>query len=256
MTEAKLYVILGSHACRTGMLLLEHKRIPYRLVTLPTGLHPVALRLLGVSGNESGFRRAGARRTGFLRIADRLGTVPTLRLNGTEVKTNLRISRFLERHRPEPPLFPSDPGLRAEVERAEAWGDQVLQMAARRLAAACRDIVGGGDEGRLGPLLWHSRTVRRIGMGLVRQAFAASRRADEELLPELPSMLDRVDGWSESGVLNGERPNAADLMIAPSLALLTYRPDTRIEIERRPLLRLVDRLLPEPSGTAPPQGQR
>ena len=27
--EAKLYVILGSHACRTGMLLLEHKGIEY-----------------------------------------------------------------------------------------------------------------------------------------------------------------------------------------------------------------------------------
>lgn len=255
MTEAKLYVILGSHACRTGMLLLEHKRIPYRLVTLPTGLHPVALRLLGVTGNESGFRKAGARRTRFLRIADRLGTVPTLRLNGSEVKTNLRISRFLERHRPEPRLFPSEPGLRAEVERAEAWGDEVLQMAARRLAAACRDMVGGGDQGRLGPLLWQNSAVRRAGLTLVRQAFAAGRRAEAELLPELPAMLDRVDGWIEAGVLDGEQPNAADLMIAPSLALLTYRPDIRIEIERRPLLGLVDRLLPEPRQPAPPVGR-
>jgi glutathione S-transferase len=251
MTQTKLYVILGSHACRTGMLLLEHKRIPYRLVTLPTGLHPVALRLLGVSGNESGFRKAGSRRTHFLRIADRLGTVPTLRLNGTEVKTNLQISRFLERHRLEPPLFPPEPGRRAEVERAEAWGDEVLQMAARRLVTACRDPVGGGDQGRLGPLLWHNGTVRRAGMAVVRQAFAAGRRAEAELLSAMPAMLDRVDRWIEAGVLNGERTNAADLMIAPSLALLTYRPDTRIEIERRPLLGLVDRLLPEPGRAAP-----
>ena len=35
----KLYVILGSHACRAGMLMLDHKGIPYRVVTLP-GLAP------------------------------------------------------------------------------------------------------------------------------------------------------------------------------------------------------------------------
>jgi hypothetical protein len=45
--EAKLYVILGSHACRTGMLMLEHKGIEYKRVQLPTGLHPLALRLRG-----------------------------------------------------------------------------------------------------------------------------------------------------------------------------------------------------------------
>jgi hypothetical protein len=56
-------------------------------------------------------------------------------------------------------------------------------------------------------------------------------------------MLDRIDAWIEDGTLNGERPNVADFMIAPCLALLTYRPDTRPEIERRPAGRLVSRLL-------------
>ena len=44
--DAKLYVILGSHACRTGMLLMEHKGIEYERVELPTGVHPFALRLV------------------------------------------------------------------------------------------------------------------------------------------------------------------------------------------------------------------
>ena len=37
-------------------------------------------------------------------------------------------------------------------------------------------------------------------------------------------------------------------MIAPSLALLTYVQDLRPEIERRPAIRLVDRILPEPAA--------
>jgi glutathione S-transferase len=34
---ATVYVITGSHACRSTTLMLEHKRIPYRRVELPTG---------------------------------------------------------------------------------------------------------------------------------------------------------------------------------------------------------------------------
>ena len=63
-------------------------------------------------------------------------------------------------------------------------------------------------------------------------------------------MLDRVDGWIEAGVLNGEELNAADFMIAPSLALLSYRPDVRQEIEQRRAIELLDRLLPEPAGSS------
>ena len=57
--EAKLYVILGSHACRAGILVLEHKGIDYELVELPTALHPFALRLHGFAGNPT--RVPGAR---------------------------------------------------------------------------------------------------------------------------------------------------------------------------------------------------
>jgi hypothetical protein len=36
-------------------------------------------------------------------------------------------------------------------------------------------------------------------------------------------------------------------MVAPSLALILYRPDARAVLEGRPALELVDRLLPEPA---------
>ena len=42
--------------------------------------------------------------------------------------------------------------------------------------------------------------------------------------------------------------NVADLMVAPSLALMLYRPDVRPQFEGRAALELVDRLLPEPTA--------
>ena len=62
-------------------------------------------------------------------------------------------------------------------------------------------------------------------------------------------MLDRVDGWIGAGVLNGEDLNAADFIIAPSLALLSYRRDLRAQVEARPAAELVERVLPAPSVT-------
>jgi glutathione S-transferase len=82
--------------------------------------------------------------------------------------------------------------------------------------------------------------------------FRANAEAEQELLAALPGALDRIDGWIETGVLNGDELNAADFMIAPSLALLCYRRDLRAEIERRPAIDLVDRLLPDPSASRVP----
>jgi glutathione S-transferase len=62
----------------------------------------------------------------------------------------------------------------------------------------------------------------------------------------LPAMLDRIDGLIAAGIVSGEEPNAADFMIAPSLALMLYRHDLRPLFDGRPALALVDRLLPEP----------
>lgn len=252
MSGAKLYVILGSHACRVAMLMLEHKGVPYRRVELSTGLHPVAVRLLGFPGSPVPFRYIDDRSHRGVALADRLGTVPALRLGDERVQTNRAIARRLEELRPDPPLFPDRADERRTVEEAERWGDDVLQMTARRLALAAslrgRDgLVDRGRAGRLGPILWRHDFARLIGARLLaRFSFAAHGEAERELLAGLPAMLDRIDRWVEAGVLNGERLYAADFMIAPSLALLHYRRDLRPEIEARASMRLLDRVLPEP----------
>src|SRR3954468_8506523 len=254
MAETKLYVILGSHACRTGMLLMEHKGIDYKPVVLPTGMHPFALRAVGFDRNRGPVRNLGPARPrpAVLATADGNGTVRSLCIDGQRVKTNRAIARFLDAHQPDPPLFPAEADRRAAVEAAERWADEELQMVARRLALAAAmhgpdALAARGDDGRLGPLLFHHTTMRRAGVEFIRRfVFDANADAEAKLLADLPPMLDRIDAWIADGVLNGEQLNAADYMIAPSLALLWYVLALRPEMEGRPSMALLDRLLPEP----------
>jgi glutathione S-transferase len=247
-----LYVIPGSHACRSAMLMLEHKRLPYRRVEVLTMLHPIAARLHGFdAGGQT--RTIGGRRPLPLRIADRLGTVPGLACDDQRVSTNHRIARFLDERHPEPPLFPVDSEQRSAVEEAERWANETLQMEARRIiTAAVRSDPSAasrlGATGRLGHLLYRRALARRVLIPtLVCRAFAPSPTTERKLLAELPATLDRIDGWIAEGVLGEAQLNAADFMVAPSLALILYRPDVLPLFEGRPALELVDRLLPEPA---------
>ena len=248
----KLYVIPGSHACRSAMLMLEHKRVAYRRADIVTLLHPLVARLHGFdAGGQT--RNAGGRRTFGLRFGDRLGTVPALAAGAHRISTNHGIARFLEEHHPEPPLFPADPEQRAAVEEVEGWANETLQMAARRIpgAAIVRDPAEfsrlAGD-GRLGYLLYKRELTRRLIVPrILHGVFAAGARTEREILAELPPMLDRIDAWISDGVLGGPQPNVADFMVAPSLALILHRPDVHPMFEGRPALDLVDRLLPEPA---------
>ena len=220
-------MIQGSHAARTGILMLEHKGIEYELRAIPTGTQRL-LRLLFPGG-----------------------TVPALVMNGRKVQTNRAIARFLDEVQPDPPLLPRDPARRAAVEEAERWADEVFQMEARRLTLAGAldwpgKLAGCGDNGRLGPLLWKTRRARRIGVRLPILAFRVSRDAERRLLERLPGGLDRIDAWIEDGVLAGQELNAADYAIATSVALLTYRTDLAAAIEARPAGALAERVLPAP----------
>jgi glutathione S-transferase len=248
----KLYVIPGSHACRSAMLMLEHKGLPYRRVDVVTLTHPVVARLHGFdAGGEK--RVAGSRRTGPIRFGDRLGTVPALNADGEKVSTNGQIARFLDDRHPEPSLFPGDPAQRRAVEDAERWANETLQMAARRVPLAWAvqqpaEMSRCTADGRMGYLLYRRELTRRLIVPVLgRVVFNASPAVDRELLTELVEMLDRIDAWIADGVLGGEQLNAADFMIAPSLALILYRPDIHPLFEGRPALELVDRLLPEPA---------
>jgi glutathione S-transferase len=125
-------------------------------------------------------------------------------------------------------------------------------MDARRIALAwaVRDPSAIGlatADGRMGHLLYRRALTRRLVIPLIGRFVFAVGRSGPDLLADLPPLLDRVDAWIADGVLGGAQPNVADFMVAPSLALILYRPDARPLFEGRPSLELVDRFLPEPA---------
>ena len=238
---AKLYVILGSHSCRSAMLALDRKGIPYDTVTLPSGPHSSALRLLGFRDGERAPRTVNGRAGIQLAFANWSGTVPALRMGGTRVMTNPKIARHLDAVQPDPPLFPSDPERRRQVEEIETWSDQELQMVARRLVLAAGSrgrLENGGASGPLGPLLFRGNTTRRIASGAFGRVFAVGADGEAALLAQARAALDRVDAWLEEDLLGGE-PTVADFSVAPSVGLLAYHVELAPEIERRPAGRLL-----------------
>jgi glutathione S-transferase len=83
----------------------------------------------------------------------------------------------------------------------------------------------------------------------------SSTRADLEALPK---HLDQIDGWIANGQLGQDSPNAADLQIGSSLALLRTKGDLRPLISGRPCEQLALRHFAEfpgsvPAGTFPAQ---
>ncbi len=126
-------------------------------------------------------------------------------------------------------------------------------MDARRVlaGAALRDPAAFGRataDGRLGPLLYRSAFARRLIIPQIgRRIFASDAASSRELRDALPATLDRIDGWIAGGILGGERPNAADYMVAPSLARMLYDAELEPLFAGRPALDLVDRLLPAPA---------
>jgi glutathione S-transferase len=174
--------------------------------------------------------------------------VPALVLDGRRAQGTRAISRALDELRLDPRLMPDDPA----IEEAERWGEQELQPWARRTVAVAgaRDsdaLHERGAAGRLGPLLSRRARSRRMMLLAILPLYRVTPgilRADRATAGD---MLDRVDRLIADGVLNGSELNAADFQIVTSLALVDYVVELRPAIRSRPLLGLLDRVLPEPS---------
>ena len=233
--EAKLYVIPGSHPAMAARCMLELKGIPYKRVDLMPVISRGALKALRFPSN----------------------TVPSLVIEGRKLTGSRDIARELDRLRPEPPLFPSDPDERVAVEEAERWGESVLQPAVRRIFWNALQR----DRAALASYAEGARLVVPIGLAVRTAApiVAAEKRmngADDEAvradLGALPGWLQRIDDWIAEGVLGAEPPNAADLQIAASLRLAMTLDDLRPAIESRPAGQMTLRAIPDFPGHAPP----
>lgn len=233
--STRLYVIPASHPSIAVQLMLEHKGIEYKRTDLLPVISKGVLRAVGFPGV----------------------TVPALKIDGDKVQGSRQIARELDRVQPEPPLFPSDPAKRAEVEEAERFGDEELQHPIRQILwwgmKKNREPLRGYSEGaKIGmPIGLAVKTAAPI-VALSARFNEASDENARRALAELPAMLDRVDALVQSGVLGGERPNAADFQIAPSIGLAMTLDDLRPAITGRPAASLAQRYVPNYPGKMPP----
>jgi glutathione S-transferase len=232
---ATLFGLPASHPTVSAELMLRRKRIPFRRIDLVPVVHKAVLRALGFPGV----------------------TVPALRLDGQRLQRSMTISRALDALYPEHPLFPSHPDRRAAVEQAEAWGDEVIQPVARRLAWAAlrrdRSTIASFLEGAhlVMPTSLAVATAPPVVV-LASRLNHASDAAVREDLERLPAMLDRVDAWVEEGVLGGLVPNAAGYQLAPTIRLMTALDDLRPFIDERPCGAFARKVVPDLAGHAPP----
>ena len=198
--------------------MLEQQGVEYREVSLPGGFHPLILWGLGFRG----------------------ATVPALRLSdGRRVQGSRAIAAALHEAGEEGGLFPADPELRARVEAAERWGEEVLQPIPRRL-------IRRGLRDHLRQRQWFADVAspfpapRLTGALLtplvpvfIAQAGATHVRVRQDR-DELPALLDHVDDLLAEGTIGGPRLNAADWQIGTTVRMLLAFEDVAALVAGRP----------------------
>jgi glutathione S-transferase len=237
---AKLYVVAASHPCFAVKRALELKGIAYKRVEWPPTVHVPMQRL---------------------RFSQ--GTVPGLVLDGERMIGSRSIMHRLDEVSPEPLLYPTDPEARRAVEEADRWGEEVLQALARRmtwwaLRHEPRAITSYGEDSQLPLPDFASVASAPLIVRLEWRINDVSDGQARKDVEALPGHFDRIDGWIASGTMDaGDGPNAADLQIGSSIALLNTIADLRPILEGRPSLEAALREFPDfpgeiPAGTLPP----
>jgi glutathione S-transferase len=233
--EAHLYAVPASHPSLAAALMLEQKGIAYKRTDLFPAISRVILRGLGFPGK----------------------TAPALKIDGRKLVGSREISRALDEIRPDPPLFPSNPERRTEVEEAERFGEEELQHPIRQISwwAIKRDgssLRSYSEGAKLGiPIGLAVRTAAPIIALEVRINDAGDENVRRGLAA-LPAQLDKIDAWIEAGVLGADELNAADFQIGCSLGLAMTLDDLRPAIENRPAGALAKRVAPNYPGKAAP----
>lgn len=216
-----LYWQAVSHPSRAARKMLDLKGVDYEIVEVLPLNQRAHLRLAGFRG----------------------GTVPALKLDGRKIQGSREIAHAIDERWPQPPLYPSDPELRARVEDAERWGDEELQPIPRRLfrfaVARFPEIRrwAARNQGLPAPNLvavamqplvaYYARTVEADG----RRATEESIRAD---LAAIPGMLEKVDRLLVDGTLTIDPPNAASLQVLATVNALEAFEDLRGYVRSHP----------------------
>jgi glutathione S-transferase len=230
----KLYVVHGSHPCAAVEKALQLKGLQYSVQEWPPPLHAaVQLVLFG--------RR----------------TVPALRNGDEKLVGSREIMRRVDEMAPEPRLYPAASEQRARVEEAERWGDEEFQQVAR-------DLIWAGLLHRSGALVSYSRRSRlplptvaiRISAPLIalteRYLNHTNLDVAKRRLEALPKQMDQIEDWIADGTIGDPaHPNAADLQILSTVALLATVVDAGEALAGRRAVVLARELFPHTEGELP-----
>ena len=202
LPEVSLYAIPASHPCFAVEEQLKLKQLPYKVVELPMFVSKLHQKVV--------FGRS---------------TVPAIKVNGVRVVGSHEIPHVLDSLVPEPRLFPADPADRARIEEIDQWGDDVLQSIARHvsLAAAASDPVVAMSYQQGAKFAVPAPIAKTLGptiVGVYKKTLGASDDQVRTDIAQLPEALNKVDAWINEGLLGQATPNAADLQIGSSIALL------------------------------------
>jgi glutathione S-transferase len=230
----RLYTVAASHPSAAAERALQLKGADYKRIDLITVLHRPVQRV---------------------RFGD--WSVPSAIFDdGTKVLGSRKIMRALDERYPDPPLFPANDVARAYVERAEQWGEEVLQPLARRVTwAALRRAPQAMRSYLAGAKLALPEGMAMLGAPVVmRIAVRINGATDENVradLMHLDSHLKRADDWIADGVIGGEQANAADLQIGSSIRLMQTLGDLAPRLDGRPVGELARRWFPDYPGFTP-----
>ena len=197
---AVLYAIPASHPCAVVERALQLKGVPYRRVELIPVLHTAAAASCASAARPCPAVRVRGRHAQARLAGDRAGA------RGARARPAAAARRPRE--------------LRAHVERAEEWGDQVLQPLARRVVwAAIRRVpqARGRATPRARGCRCHARSrasARRSSPAWRGPPTAPTTPTVRADLLALPGHLDRIDAWIADGTLGGADVTRGDLQIA------------------------------------------
>ena len=225
-----LHVLPPSHPCMTAEAALKHKDLTYELVNLAMGKHGEEVERIYGEGRR---------------------TVPGMTLGGETVHGSTAILWKLEREFPEHPLYPE--AIRDAVREAELWADGDFQDFGRRLPWSALhfrpEAMGSfGGAGALDP------AGTDYAIGFVRATWkyhgiSAVQMAED--LKALPGMIDRIEGYADGGLIDGETPTAADFQIGATARVLLTVADLHPVFEGSAAERVARRFFPDYAGLVP-----
>lgn len=212
---------------------LEMKGIDVRIRESIPPLHLIEMKL-----------RFGLRRVPVLVMGD----------TGQVISGSTEIMRHLDLIQPEPALYP--PGNDAVV-RAEAWGEAILQKAARILLwLGIRHSPGSLSSFQAGSHLpGLPRPLVRLTAPLIvaaeSRANGITPQAQQAALSLIPGLAVTLGEFDAAGAFGETTPTAADLQIGASLQLIRSLDDLRHVNDGDPVMKKVARWLPASPGRVP-----